>query len=72
MGSINDDWVREVHYWRDRVKILQEENQELRELVRLLTIKEMSTSGKEFYPNKIQSCRALDGKRICEIIEKYK
>ena len=45
---------------------------DIRELVRLLTIQEETDDGRPFYPNRITSCRALDGKRMGEIIDKYK
>lgn len=61
-----------LNSWEEKVDRLQKENDELKELVHLLTIEEESTSGRKFYPNKITSCRTLDAKRICEIIEKYK
>jgi len=51
---------------------LERENNELRELVDLITKQEMSDSGRIFYPNKITSCRCLDQKRMGEITEKYR
>ena len=39
-----------------------------REFIRLLEIREESDSGREFSPNRIQSCRVVDGQRIDEII----
>lgn len=51
---------------------LERENNELRELVNLITIQEESDSGRIFYPNQISSCRCLDAERIGEITEKYR
>ena len=51
---------------------LERENNELRELVRLLTIQEMSDSGRLFYPTSISSCRCMDLEKIGEITEKYR
>jgi hypothetical protein len=53
-------------------KELERENNELRELVNLITKQEESDSGRIFYPNQISSCRCLDAKRIGEITEKYR
>lgn len=72
MGIFGDMWEEDRDYYKRKAEILQEENAELKELIKLLTIVEVSDSGREFYPNKIQSCRVMDGKRITEIIEKYK
>lgn len=56
----------------DFVRILERENNELRELVDLITIQEESDNGLLFYPNQITSCRVMDAKRIGEITEKYR
>jgi hypothetical protein len=39
-----------------------------KEFITLLEITEESDSGYEFNPNKISSCRAMDGKRLNEIL----
>ena len=39
-----------------------------KEFVTLMEITEESDSGYEFNPNKISSCRAMDGKRLNEIL----
>jgi hypothetical protein len=39
-----------------------------KEFITLLEITEESDSGYEFNPNKISSCRAIDGKRLNEIL----
>jgi len=53
-------------------KITPENNRQAldlwREFIRLLEIREESDSGREFSPNRIQSCRVIDGQRINEII----
>lgn len=49
-----------------------QELEDLRELVRLLTIQEMSDSGRVFYPTSITSCRCMDLERIGQITEKYR
>ena len=51
---------------------LEDELDELRELVQLITTQEMSDSGRLFYPTKITSCRCLDSERIGKILEKYR
>ena len=51
---------------------LERENNELRELVRLLTIEEISDSERTFCPTKITSCRCMDLHKIGKILEKYK
>ena len=56
----------------DFARILERENTELRELVRLLTIQEMSDSGRLFYPTIIKSCRCMDLEKIGQITEKYR
>ena len=45
---------------------------ELMALVSLLTKQEMSDSDGLFYPTSISSCRCMDSKRICQILEKYR
>ena len=45
---------------------------ELRELVKLLTIQEESDNGYLFYPTNIESCRCMDSERIGQILEKYR
>ena len=54
------------------IRELERENNELRELVRLLTIQEMSDSVRLFYPTSISSCRCMDLEKIGQICEKYK
>jgi len=39
-----------------------------KEFITLMEITEESDSGNEFNPNKISSCRAMDGKRLNEIL----
>jgi len=39
-----------------------------KEFITLMEITEESDSGNEFHPNKISSCRAMDGKRLNEIL----
>jgi hypothetical protein len=56
----------------DFARILERENNELRELVRLITIQEMSDSGRIFYPTNVGSCRCMDLERIGQITEKYR
>jgi len=51
---------------------LSEENNELLELVRLLTIEEISDSGRTFCPTQITSCRCMDLEKIHTILQKYK
>ncbi len=51
---------------------LERENNELRELVRLLTLEEESDSGRRFHPTTISSCRCMDLDKIEKILEKYK
>jgi hypothetical protein len=64
--------------WQDSVvdtdfaRELERENNELRELVNFFTIEEKFASGRTFNPNAIDSCRAMDGARMVEIIEKYR
>jgi len=50
----------------------QIELEELRELVRLITIEEISDSGHTFCPTNISSCRCIDLEKIGQILEKYK
>ena len=45
---------------------------ELRELVRLLTVQEISDSGRIFYPTSVSSCRGRALERIGQITEKYR
>ncbi len=61
-------WVVSSDFARE----LERENNELRELVNLITIQEESDSGRIFYPNGITSCRAMDGERMGQITEKYR
>jgi hypothetical protein len=70
-------WTNKVNTTLETVSIyfakeLERENNELRELVDLITTQEESDSGRIFYPNQITSCRVLDAKRIGEITEKYR
>ena len=51
---------------------LERENNELLELVKLLTIEEISDSGRTFCPTKITSCRCIDLEKIHTILQKYK
>lgn len=39
-----------------------------RKFIRLLEIREESDSGREFSPNRIQSCRVVDGQQMEDII----
>lgn len=43
-----------------------------KEFIDLLEITEESDSGNEFRPNYINSCRALDGERMSQIIKEAK
>lgn len=43
-----------------------------REFFRILDIKEVSDEGREFSPNYISSCRALDGAKLGMLITKMK
>lgn len=63
---------RDVANAHAAVVILRDENDELLELVKLLTVQEMSDSGTLWYPNGITSCRVMDGERMGEITEKYR
>ena len=51
---------------------LRLENMDLYELVKLLTIQELSDNGSYFYPTSISSCRCMDLERIGQITEKYR
>lgn len=51
---------------------MEQAEKDLRELVKLLTIEEISDSGMRFYPTKIQSCRCMDLEKISMILDKYK
>lgn len=44
----------------------------IKEFISILEIEEKSDSGKLFYPNRISSCRAMDGKRMNELLIKMK
>lgn len=55
--------------WIDK---LQDEVKDFHELVNLLTIQEISDSGRIFYPTSISSCRCMDLERIGQITEKYR
>jgi chromosome segregation ATPase len=50
----------------------QEYRDAARELIRLLDIEEESDSGTVFHPNKISSCRVMDGARISQCLKKLK
>lgn len=63
---------RHVHDLCDWIDKLQDENNELRELVNLITKQEMSDSGNLFYPTSISSCRCMDLEKIGQITEKYR
>jgi hypothetical protein len=56
----------------DRLQELQaraEKSEKLwKEFITLMEITEESDSGYEFNPNKISSCRAMDGRRLNEIL----
>lgn len=67
-----NDIMDSVDDYVDEMQSLSDENNELRELVDLITIQEESDSGRIFYPNSISSCRVLDSKRMGEITEKYR
>ncbi len=63
---------RHVHDLCDWINALQDEAKDFRELVKLLTIQEMSDSGRLFYPTNVSSCRCMDLERIGQITEKYR
>ena len=63
---------RHVHDLCEWVDKLQDEVKDFRELVRLLTIQEMSDNGHRFYPTNVSSCRCLDLERIGQITEKHR
>jgi hypothetical protein len=44
----------------------------VRELIRLLEIEEESDSGSTFHPNKVSSCRVMDGMQINQCLKKLK
>jgi hypothetical protein len=44
----------------------------VRELIRLLEIEEESDSGTAFHPNRISSCRVMDGMQINQCLKKLK
>jgi hypothetical protein len=44
----------------------------VRELIRLLEIEEESDSGTVFRPNKISSCRVMDGMQMNQCLKKLK
>jgi hypothetical protein len=44
----------------------------VRELIRLLEIEEESDSGTAFHPNKVSSCRVMDGMKINQCLKKLK
>ena len=67
-----DDREMEDVVYADFAQTLERENNELRELVNLITVQEESDSGRIFYPNQISSCPCLDAERIGEITEKYR
>jgi hypothetical protein len=50
----------------------QEYRDAVRELIRLLEIEEESDSGSVFRPNKISSCRVMDGAQINQCLTKLK
>ena len=53
----------------DRLRARAEKSEKLwKEFITLMEITEESDSGNEFNPNKISSCRAMDGKRLNEIL----
>ncbi len=44
----------------------------VRELIRLLDIEEESDSGTAFHPNRIRSCRVMDGMQMNQCLQKLK
>ena len=56
----------------NRMDELADENNELRELVDIITEQEMSDSGRIFYPTSISSCRCMALDRARQITEKYR
>ena len=63
---------RHVHDLCEWVDKLQDEVKDFRELVRLLTIQEMTDDGRLFYPTNITSCRCMDSEKIGQITEKHR
>jgi hypothetical protein len=58
-------YAKNAEYWQSRA----EKSEKLwKEFITLMEITEESDSGYEFNPNKISSCRAMDGKRLNEIL----
>jgi len=52
--------------------VKREDADELRELVKLITVQEMSDNGRLFYSTHISSCRCMSMERIGQILEKYR
>ena len=44
----------------------------LKEMFEILDVVEVSDEGREFRPNKFVSCRAMDGERLGQILNKLK
>lgn len=44
----------------------------VRELFRLLDIKEETDEGRVFHPNKISSCRAMDAEKLNQVLQELK
>jgi hypothetical protein len=65
-------WAKVISLGADRLSELQaraEKSEKLwKEFITLMEITEESDSGYKFNPNKISSCRAMDGKRLNEIL----
>lgn len=51
---------------------LNEYREHVRELIRLLEIEEESDSGSVFRPNKVSSCRVMDGMQINQCLKVLK
>lgn len=44
----------------------------VRELFRLLDIKEETDEGRVFHPNRISSCRAMDAEKLNQVLKELK
>jgi hypothetical protein len=44
----------------------------VRELFRLLDIKEETDEGRAFHPNRISSCRAMDAEKLGQVLKELK
>ena len=58
-------YANNTEFWKDRA---EKAERLWKEFITLMEITEESDSGNAFNPNKISSCRAMDGKRLNEIL----